>query len=685
MTSDRPPTAPVRPDRRTFAFVASLLALSLVAPLPLAAQQADAASADGDGAAVTRTHTEGDLRVRLQLGPLDGEPRAVREGENVELRLRVTRGPDDAPVAAEPPAVWIDHRRQHEATGADVCRGRIADYLKQRMKHRAVVDLNSYYVLSLNRGNNISVLSPFFGMGTTQTVTTVRLPGEGADWALGPSERFLFVTIPLRNLVAVVSTDTWEVVDEISVETRPVEMRPGPDGRTLWIGLEGESGGSGVAVLDVDDRSVRGRVAAGTGPHRVAFTPDGSTAWIASEKGGVVRAVDVASLEERASLETGPAPSSLDVSAVSGRLYVTDRQDGSLTLVDLESREVALRMPGTPGKHRIRFDPSERWGFVLNPDAGEVLVLDATEDRIRHGFSGEGEPYEVGFTEGFAYVRSRSIVDVAMISLGSLAPGGADAFARDFGSQGREMTSASGLRAVSFPAGQTPPGTHGDPGPASPFAQAPHKHDAIYVAAPGDKALYYYHYMEGMPTPSGTLKTYAFEPKAAMVVGRKVDEVRPGEYRAVVKAPAAGPYDLVFALDDPRVIHCFPFGVDEAPDAGGRARDVSLKMEAVDRPVLPVDETSTLRFRLRDRTSGDLHSGLWTRVRVTSPTGYQRSADARALEDGSYAVDLRLPDAGVYYLMIAVPELRQGYPDTFPLRVRAADAPGDVAEGGGSP
>lgn len=688
MTRD-PATIPAVTTRSTpFRLLAPFLALAATVLLPdlspLAAQEGDeVAAAGGDMGPVVRTHEQEDLDVRFELTPLEGDPHAVREGEHAVLRLRVTRGAASEPVPAEPPAAWIDQRPRTQVTSDDACRGQVAGHLKQKMKDRAVVDLNSYYVLSLNRANNISVMSPFFGMGTTQTVTTVRLPGEGADWALGPEERFLYVTIPLRNLVAVVSTDTWDVVEEITVETRPVRIRLGPDGRRLWVGLDGGGEGAGVAVVDARDRELVARVAARPGPHRVVFSPDGSTAWVASEGAGTVTAVDVATLEEGDVLETGPAPSSLDVSPVSDNLYVVDRRDGSLTLVDLETREVVLRMDGTPGKNRIRFDPTGRWGFLLNPAVGEVLVLDAEADRIRHGFSGEGEPYEVGFTEGFAYVRSRGIEDVAMISLKSLEPGAAvDAFARDFGSQGREMSSGTGLRAVSFPAGQTPPGEYGDVGPASPFAKAPHKHDALYVAAPGDKALYFYHYMEGMPTPSGTLKTYAFEPKAALVVGRKMDEVGPGEYRAVVTAPPAGHYDLTFALDEPRVVHCFPFEVEEASELAGEPRDVELKIEAVDRPIVPVDGSATVRFRLVERASGEPRSDLTLRARVTSPTGFRTMLDVRSPEDGvdSYAVDLRAPSSGIYYLTVAIPELRKGYRDTFPLVIRATDEPADVAE-----
>lgn len=684
MTPFRTDVRPPRPlSRLPSALVAGLLLAG--APLGLAAQEeADPAGdrpgddagrlADADAAdAVRLSHAGNGVRASLEVEPLEEDGR-IREGDRLRVRIRLVDEETGEPLEVEPPAAWIDFRDPGTTTSDRACKDRIADYLQKRMKRRAAVDLNSYYVLTLNRGNNISVLSPFFGMGKTQTVTTVQLPGEGADWALSPDERRLFVTVPRRNLVAVVSTDMWEVRRTIRVGTRPRRIVLGPRGERLWVSRDGGGADGGVAVLDVTHPDLLGTVALGEGPHRVAFGPDGDAAYVASEGAGTVTVLDTRSLEVRETLETGPAPAALAYSTHSGKLYVADREDGSVTVLDVGSLETVLRMEGTPGKSELVFDPSGRWAFLLNPEVGEVLVLDAEADRIRHGFASEGEPYRVGFSEGFAYVRSRGIVDVAMIALSTLGPGGGDAFASDFRSEGGDMTSESGLRAVSFPAGQIPPGEHGELGPASPFAHAPHKHDAIYVAAPGDKALYYYHYMEGMPTPSGTLKTYAFEPRAALSIGRRMIEEAPGRFSAVVEAPRAGPHDFVLAVDDPRLVHCFPFRVDAAATASRDPSEVKLKVAPVGETRLDAGRETDLRFRLVDRATDEAREDLEVRARITSPTGHRQDFPVRSLDDGSYeVVDLRVPSPGVYYLSVAVEELPKGFADTPPLVLRAGE------------
>ncbi len=675
--------SPLRTAARSVALLASALALALTAPAPVAAQSSPEASAEpsasrgegGDAGRALEIVREG-IRVELNLVPTGEDADAtLRERAPFRVTVRMTDAETGEPVSERIPALWVDHRDQEAASPIEACRDRITGYIQERMKRQPVADLNSYLVVTLNRGNNLTVLNPFFGMGVTQTETTVRLPGEGADWVLSPDESRLFVTIPLRNLVAEVDTDSWDVVRRFPVDTKPTRMVRSPTGKRLWVSVQGGDA-PGVAILDAATGEEVGRVEAGPGAHRVAFRDDGEVAYVTGEEDGLVRAVDVSTLETVAEPETGPAPSAVAHSEVSGRFYVVDRKDGSVTLLDDETHEVALRMEGTPGKSEVAFDASGRWGFLLNRDSGEVLVLDAEIDRIRHGFAGDGRPYAVAFTERFAYVRSEGTVEVAMIPLRDLDPatrGGA--LARDFGAQEQSVSSTYGnVRPSSFPAGQIAPGTHGDLGVARPMTRAHHKRDALYVAAPGDKSVSFYKYMEGMPTPAGNLKTYAFEPKAVLTVGRSLDETAPGTYTASVQMPARGNYEAVFLLEEPRIVHCFPFEV-EADDAAN-APHPDLKLEPVEGSHLVAGAPSRLRFRLVTRLDGEPVEGAAVQVRLTSPRGWADVSTAREVGGGLYELEARPPRPGPYYLSVRVPGMNKAFLDQHYLVIRAVEGGG---------
>lgn len=662
--------------------------LAAAVAVPLLALAPDPATAQGEAepaAASThdaseRTVVQNGVRARLEVVPAVAEAGAApRAGEDTRVRLRLNDAESGEPVTDRVPAAWIDRLDPEHVSSRQQCKRRIEQYLPKRMKTRPVIDLNSYVVLGLTRGNAITVQDPFFGFGNTQMITTVQLPGQGTDWTTGPEEQALYVTIPKRNLVAVVSTDTWDVVEEIPVGTRPTRLVRQPGAKRVWV-----STAEGLTVVDMVTRQAAGTVEIGAGPHEIAFRPDGRRAFAASPEAGTVSVIDADGLTVLETLEPGSRPADLAWSSLSGQLYVVDEADGTIHAYEGDGFGLAARMTGTPGLWHIEFDPSDRWGFVLNRNTDEVHVLDASNDRIRYGLLSEGEPDQVSFTENFAYVRSRESSQVMMVSLRSLKPGEAPgAFARDFSGEGERVEAGAGVAAVHFPAGDAPPDRDGMLPVADPIDQAPHKRDAVYVPNPSEKSIYFNHYMEGMPTPAGNLKTYEFEPIAAMTVGRKLDEVEPGVYEAVVRIPSAGGYEFNFVLEQPRVVDCLPVQVEKGT---GRVadREVSLDLQAASDREIVAGETARVRFRLEEYGTGDVRDDLeGLTARVMSPGGWLENFPARPVDgEESYEVELEVPEPGVYYLTVAVPELDKGHPDQHPLTLDAVAA-GDREDGDG--
>jgi YVTN family beta-propeller protein len=625
--------------------------------------------------------TENGVELELDLLPrgAEGADRPVREKEYVRVRVEVRDAETGRPITDEKPAAWIDHRKAEWSISETACQGRINGYLPKKMRTRPVVDLNGYVVLTLNRGNHISVLDPFFGFGSTNMLSVVSLPGEGADWVADESGRHVYVTIPKVNQVVDVRTGLWSVTDTAVVGTKPGRIRWGPDRDRLWISSDGGEK-SGVSVLDPDGLEPLAHVATGQGRHEIAFRPDGRYAFVTNPGSGTVSVIDTESLDVARTLETGSHPVDLEYSDHRGHLYVVDDVDGTVMVYDGETLEPSTRISGAAGLWRIDFDNSGRWGFLLNRETDEVHVLDAEVDEVRHGLVSEGKPDQVHFTENFAYVRSLESSQVMMIGLRSLKPGEqAGSFARDFQGEGEVVTSETGVSAVHFPAGGMNPNRYGDPGIAQAMTLAPHERNALYVTNPPEKSVYFYHYMEGMPTPAGNLKTYRFEPKSAMTIGRDLSESAPGEFTATVRVDQAGKYSVNMVLDEPRVVHCFPFDVEKNPELAGTGRNVELKLEAATDRTLVAGQEQRLAFRIVERGTGDVRGDLEGVVaRITSPTGWQRTLRAEPGEEGAYVAPVTVPEPGVYYLSARIDDLDKGYQDQHYLVLRAV-GPDEVA------
>ena len=154
-------------------------------------------------------------------------------------------------------------------------------------------------------------------------------------------------------------------------------------------------------------------------------------------------------------------------------------------------------------------------------------------------------PDRVTFSTEFAYIRHRGSINVVMISLKSA---------------GREGTLPSLNR---FPAGESPPGAMDDPTPADSIVPAPGA-GAVLVANPKDQSVYYYR--EGLAAPMGTFNNYKRQPRALLVVNRSLRErARPGVYETTVRLDRAGRFDVVFLLDQPRIVHSFPITIEPDP------------------------------------------------------------------------------------------------------------------------
>lgn len=654
-------------------------------PSPGAATGASARTPAGPaqrraGAAVQRITRNG-VTAEFSVGPAGSRTTSTTLPEHGEgtVRLTLRNARTGKPLAGAAPATWIDWREGRKPTSASACRERVDGFVRANafmegsLKSRAVVDLNSYFVISLNRSPTISVLDPFLGFGRTKLYTTVPLPAPGSSWVLGADERRLYVTMPLAGRVGVVDTDRWRLLTSIEVGARPTYAALQPGGRYLWIVAAADDSASagGLVVIDTDADTVVARLAAGRGPHTLAFTQDGAAAAITNGAAGTVTMIDAAARRVVAEVPTGQRPVDVAWSEAGRLMYVAHEGDGTIVALEPSTGRIATRITTRPGLRTIRFAPAPgpghhghgggapgaagRLGFVLNPRENLVHVVDGTTRTVVRTTEIPHGPDEVAFTGSFAYVRAAGSSDIAMIPLADPSAGGVGKLDR-------------------FPVGNKPVGAAGPLADAATIVTAPDMPDAVYVLNAAERMIYYFHYMEGMPMPSGGLTTYGYEPTAIMVVGKDMRERAPGEYSATVRLSRQGDYDLILLLPEPRMIACFPFSVVANPALGEKRARLEVS------PAMPRQEFTVGSNVLRLQLTNPVTREPWRELRdaavsVASPTGWSTRRQLRAVEDGVYETPLDIPAAGVYFVSIEVPSLGIGLRDRRPLVLRAPPPP----------
>lgn len=576
-----------------------------------------------------------------------------------DVTFRVTDAGTGDPIKGRFPAAWMDVGEAWEAMGERpmTCKDRVATYLQGIVGVRPMIDLNSHFLLVLNRDNSISVIDPIVGItGITNLFAQINLSRPGADWALNDDNKRLFVSMPAAGAVAFVDTEAFQVSHEIEAGDQPMRVELQRDQRYLWVGNNAaDPERSGVTVIDAQDLETVTFIQTGPGHHEIAFTDGDRHAYVSNRDGGTVSVIDVQALEKIADIETGPRPMSVAYSALGNAVYVTDADAGTITVIDPDTRQVRAKIEAEPGLGPLRMTRDGRWGMAVNASTDTVFVIDASSDRLAHAISVGKQPYEVNFTNAMAYVRSLGTQDVGLIPMS-------------------ELDGAETPPVTYIPVGQRPPGVAGEISIADSIVPAVNQAAAAYIVNQAEGTVSYY--MEGMGAPMGSFRNYGHETRAITIVDRSLAEVSPGVYRGRVKIPVEGIYDVAFMMDSPQFLHCFTAKVipnDLAVDDGAGQLAVNYQ---IDDRYITVGEPNTIRFRLEDRATGEPVSDLDdVSVLYYRSDGRGRTTlPARQLGEGLYEADVEVNTVATYYVYVAAPSKKLGYSDRTLLSLMAVPA-----------
>jgi len=587
------------------------------------------------------------VNVEFALRPLRSEKTGPAvAGDWADITFRVTDASTGEPIKGRYPAAWMDLGKAWEATGGRpmTCRDRVATYLQGIVGIRPMIDLNSHFLLVMNRDASISVIDPAIGItGITNLFAQINLTRPGADWVLNDDHKRLFVSMPVSGKVAMVDTQAFQVTHEIEAGEQPMRVEIQSDQRYLWVGNSTDDAAtSGVTIIDTAELAPVAFIATGPGHHEIAFTDDNRYAFVTNRDGGTVTVIDVQTLEKVKEIKTGSRPMSIAFSPLGQAVYVTDVDTGKITVIDPDKLEIRGNITAEPGIGPMRFTPDGRWGMVISTSTDKVFVLDASTNRLPHTIEVGKQPYQVNFTTSFAYIRSLGTQDVALIPLS-------------------ELDRMKTPPATFIPVGQRPPGAVGDISIADSIIPSVKQAASAYIVNQAEGTVSYY--MEGMGAPMGSFRNYGHETRAIEIVDRSMSEVEPGVYRGRVKIPVEGEYDIAFMMDTPQFLHCF--GAVIGPDPN-KEEDIGLEVEYVvaDRFV-PVGEPRTIQFVLTSASDKAPVADL-TDVSVLyyrADGRGRQTLPATSVGEGMYEVTLNFDSTSTYYVFVGVPSRELDFTD----------------------
>jgi DNA-binding beta-propeller fold protein YncE len=204
-------------------------------------------------------------------------------------------------------------------------------------------DLKTLWVLN-DQGNSLTRIDPM--SGRKQDTVPVDDP---YNMYYTPDGRYAIVVAERRKRLDFRDAATMKLAASVKVPCPGVDhMDFSADGNYLVASCEF---GARLIKVDVASRKVIGKLALRRGgmPQDVKLSPDGRTFYVADMQANGVYAIDGDLMKVRDFIPTGKGAHGLYVSRDSKLLYVSNRGEGTISLIDFGTGKVSRKWTLSPG------------------------------------------------------------------------------------------------------------------------------------------------------------------------------------------------------------------------------------------------------------------------------------------------------------------------------------------------
>jgi DNA-binding beta-propeller fold protein YncE len=239
-------------------------------------------------------------------------------------------------------------------------------------------DLRTLWVLN-DKGNSLTRINP--ATGRRENTIKVRDP---YNMYYTPDGRFAIVVAEARKRLNFLDAATLKLTHSLKVPCKGVDhIDFSADGRYLIASCEF----SGTLLkVDVADQTLLGTLAlAKRGmPQDLKLSPDGAVFYVADMMANGVHLIDGENLRKIAFIPTGKGAHGLYVSRDSKVLYVSNRDEGSISLIDFAGRRVIRKwqLPGraSPDMGGVSSDGKVLW--LSGRYNSEVYAIDTSDGKL---------------------------------------------------------------------------------------------------------------------------------------------------------------------------------------------------------------------------------------------------------------------------------------------------------------
>jgi YVTN family beta-propeller protein len=314
-----------------------------------------------------------------QAGPLPGMPAVLNRND-----IYSADAPNKlSPVVKDfPPRVYVPNTISNTVTVIDPKTYQIIDTFQVGRLPQHVTpsyDLKTLWVLN-DRGNSLTRIDPATGK-LKQTIPVT----DPYNMYYTPDGKFAIVVAEQRMRLNFLDAATMKQVNSVWVPCKGVDhMDFSADGRYLIASCEFAGA---LIKVDVEQQKMVGRLplpGAHAMPQDVKLSPDGKVFYVADMHADGIHMIDGDSFTLIGTIPTGKGAHGLYVSRDSKVLYISNRGEGSVSVLDFASRTLIHKweLPGggSPDMGGVSSDGKVLW--LSGRYNAEVYAIDTGDGKL---------------------------------------------------------------------------------------------------------------------------------------------------------------------------------------------------------------------------------------------------------------------------------------------------------------
>jgi uncharacterized protein (TIGR03437 family) len=294
--------------------------------------------------------------------------------------------------------------------------------VRQLARALAIVLALPTVVLAQNLGFVVSHTSneiKLLNLSQRQIIGSIPTGLMPAEMLILPDNRTAFVTNPESDSVSVVDIEartSWQIEQ---VGDLPGSLIGSPDGRSVYIALEGSNEVKVLREWTSEGVSSLARIPVGASPVQVNLSPGGRFLYVVNRDDNSVSVIDTSSLAVVKTLAVGSQPVQFALSPTLQTAFVVNSGSDSVSVVDLATNEITGEISVGSGPSGVAFSTNGQFLYVINRDSNNISVVDTTQSAVIAQMPVGSQPVDmvVTFDSRYGFVSNRGSNSVTLLDL----------------------------------------------------------------------------------------------------------------------------------------------------------------------------------------------------------------------------------------------------------------------------